>query len=387
MASRFDYLIVGAGLSGLVIAERLTTQCGKTCLIVDRRGHIGGNCFDEYDSFGVLIHKYGPHYFRTNSQKVIDYLSLFTDWTPAFYRVLSFTRGQYWSFPINLHTFEQLIGRQSTPLEFQGWLDERRVPISNPSNSEELIISQIGWDLYELFYKGYTTKQWKRHPMELDASICGRIPIRITKNDLYFNDRFQAMPSMGYHSLFERMILSCGNKLRILLNTDLTEVTQSVQFSHIIYTGKIDEYYDYCYGHLPYRSLTFEYQSFDENILGNREEHSRKKGFWQPVVQVNYPNDYEYTRIVEIKHATGQSCANTTISKEYPADCGIGREPYYPIPNPTSLSLYNRYKQRADSERDISFIGRLATYSYLNMDQIVELALSEYERIKETGTI
>jgi UDP-galactopyranose mutase len=381
MTWKFDYLIVGAGFAGLTAAERLCTQFGKKCMIVEKREHLGGNAYDRYDDHGVLVHQYGPHYFRTNSPRIKDYLSKFTEWNPVDYSILSHTEGRYWNFPINLNTFEQFMGRESTSDEMETWLAEHRVPIENPANSEEVIISQVGWELYEKFFKGYTLKQWKRHPKDLDASVCGRIPIRTNRDDRYLKEEFQALPKAGYTRMFERMVEACGDQLRILLKTDHREVVPHLEFKHMIYTGPIDEYFDNCYGPLPYRSLRFESESFTPEQLVERETTSGKRGFWQPAMQVNYPNEEEFTRIVEVKHATGQLCENTTIVREYPDDFGPGKEAYYPIPAPDAAILYKRYKERADTEVAVSFIGRLATYRYYNMDQVVGMALTEVERL------
>lgn len=379
--NRFDYLIVGAGFSGLVLAERLTTQLGKSCWVVERRDHIGGNSQDEYDSAGVLIHKYGPHYFRTNSPKVREYLSQFTEWHPVEYRIKSFAGGRFWSFPINLNTFEEWIGRRATTEEMEAWLAAKRVPIAEPKNSEEVIISQVGWELYEMFFKGYTLKQWKRHPRELDASVCGRIPIRTNRDDRYLTEEFQALPRDGYHRMFERMVAACGGKLKLSLRTEFREVVPATEFGHLIFTGPIDEYYGYCEGRLPYRSLRFEPETFSGEALRARVTISGKPGFWQPVLQVNYPKEEAFTRIVEMKHATGQDCEATTIVREYPEDFGPGKEPYYPIPAPDARAIYEAYRARAEREKAVSFVGRLATYRYYNMDQVVGMALAEFDRL------
>lgn len=377
-----DYLVIGAGFSGLVLAERLSNECGASCLIVEKRDHIGGNAQDEYDDHGVLVHKYGPHYFRTNSPRIREYLSRFTEWTPLEYKILSYAEGRFWNFPINLNTFEQLIGRASTSDEFESWLAERRVPIHEPKNSEEVIISQVGWDLYNKFFKNYTLKQWKKHPRELDASVCGRIPIRTNQDDRYLREDFQALPKAGYHKLFNRMLASSPN-VQVLLRTDYRQVMQSVRCKHLIFTGPIDEYFDFCHGPLPYRSLRFENESFTGDQLSARRAIAGKEGFWQPAMQVNYPNDEAFTRIVEIKHATQQSCSNTTIVREYPEDFGPGKEAYYPIPTQEASALYKRYEERAASLDNVSFVGRLATYRYYNMDQIVGMALTEFEHLKK----
>jgi len=376
-----DYLIVGAGFSGLVLAERIVSVLGKSVLVVDRRNHIGGNCHDFYDDAGVLIHPYGPHYFRTNSDRIVDYLSKFTDWKPVNYQIKSYTNGKYWSFPINLNTFEELTGRPSTEQEFSDWLAKERVNILNPSNSEEIITSQVGVRLYKMFFEGYTRKQWQKHPKELDPSVCGRIPIRTDRNDNYLAEKFQALPAEGYHVLFQNMVTSMGNKLKLLLNTDFQDVRESAEYKYLIFTGPIDAYYDFCHGSLPYRSLEFKRESFDEEALRERQPVSGKKGFWQPALQVNYPNDHSYTRIVEMKHATGQEIPNTTIVKEYPRTHSMHNEPFYPIPSSDASEIYRKYKAMADMENKVSFVGRLARYQYLNMDQVVGMALKEFERI------
>ena len=378
---KFDYLIVGAGFAGMTFAERVANVDGKTSLIVERRNHIGGNAYDRYDDHGVLIHQYGPHYFRTNSPKIKDYLSLFTEWHPVDYKILSYSEGRYWNFPINLNTFEQIIGKPSTSEEMEAWLEEKREKIENPANSEEVIVSQVGWELYEKFFKSYTLKQWKRHPKDLDASVCGRIPIRTNRDDRYLREEFQAIPKAGYTRLFENMLQACGDKVKVLLKTDYREVLESVQYDHMVYTGPIDTYYDFRFGELPYRSLRFEPESFTPEQLVEREYIIGKKGFWQPAMQVNYPNDEEFTRIVEVKHATGQLCKNTTIVREYPADYGPGKEAYYPIPAGDSAEIYAKYKKLSEKEEKVSFIGRLATYKYYNMDQVVGMSLIAHKSI------
>ena len=365
---KFDFLIVGAGFAGSVLAERIAGQLGKTCLVVERRNHIGGNAYDHCDKAGVLLHDYGPHYFRTNSQRIVDYLSQFTQWHPVQYRILSWTQGRYWQFPINLNTFEQLIGKPSTSEEMEAQLAKWRVPIEFPKNSEEVIVSQVGWKLYDMFFRNYTRKQWQRDAKDLDASVCARIPIRTNRDDRYLSERFQALPTPGYTAMFEKML--AHPKIKVLLNTDYREARTQVEFKHLIYTGPIDEYYDHCFGNLPYRSLRFEPETLSQE-------------YFQPAMQVNYPNDHDFTRIVEIKHATGQQLPATTIVREYPQNFGPGREPYYPIPAPDAKALYAKYADRAALEKNVSFVGRLATYRYYNMDQIVGMALAEFDRLRD----
>lgn len=372
---RFDFFIVGAGFSGLVFAEQAARQ-GKSSLVVDKRMHIGGNCYDELDQHGVLIHRYGPHYFRTNSQKIVEYLSRFTEWHHVEYKIKAYSGGKYWNFPVNLNTFEQLIGREADTEEFQQWLEEKRVPIDKPSNSEEVVLSQVGWDFYKLFFEGYTKKQWKCHPRDLDASVCGRIPVRTNRDDRYLREEFQALPKSGYTALFQRLIESCDNKVKIVLGEDFRALQQKVKYKKMVYTGAVDSFFNKCYGPLPYRSLEFQREHHSAKDLIAREEISGKTGFYQPAMQVNYPNENDFTRIVEIKHATGQLHSGSTIVKEYPVEYDQEHEPYYPIPNPATAQLYKKYKALADSEKDTLFIGRLATYRYYNMDQVVGTALT-----------
>ncbi|MGV3531597.1 MAG: UDP-galactopyranose mutase [Chthoniobacteraceae bacterium] len=364
----YDYLIVGAGFAGAVLAERLASQCDARVLVIDRRPHIGGNSFDKYDAAGVLIHPYGPHYFRTNSDRVVEYIRQFTEWHPVEYKILSRTHGQFWNFPINLNTFEQLLGRSSSPEEMAATLAEWRIPIEKPKNSREVIVSQVGERLYEMFFKNYTRKQWHRDPEELDPSVCGRIPVRTNRDDRYVSERFQALPKEGFTAVFEKMLSHANIEVR--LGTDYREARAQVSSRHLIYTGPIDEYFDHCYGALPYRSLRFEPETLQME-------------FFQPAMQVNYPNDEDFTRIVEIKHATGQKIPVTTIVREYPEDFAPGKEPYYPVPAPDAKALYERYSERAAMEQGVSFVGRLATYRYYNMDQVIAMALTEFDRLRQ----
>jgi len=379
-SSQVDFLIVGAGFSGLVAAERLS-QAGFSCVVVDKRDHIGGNAYDCYDEAGVLIHPYGPHYFRSNSARIVAYLSQFTEWHEVSYQIKSYTKGRFWSFPINLNTFEEWLGRESTELEWRDYLDTHKVEIEHPQNSEEVILSQVGWDFYRIFFEPYTLKQWKRHPRELQASVCGRIPIRLNRDDRYLTESFQAMPVQGYTAMFEKMMAHSPN-LQVRLGVDYKEEKERWQFRHLIFTGPIDEYYDHCYGSLPYRSLRFERETHTGEELRARAAISGKEGLWQPALQVNYPDlDVPYTRTVEIKHATGQDIEATTVIREFPEDWTPEKEPFYPVPTDITAQLYSRYRQLADQETNVSFIGRLGTYRYYNMDQVTGMALTEAEKL------
>lgn len=374
------FLIVGAGFSGLVAAHRLS-NAGHTCTIVDRRPHLAGNAHDSKDKSGVLIHNYGPHYFRTNSQRILDYLSTFTEWHPVDYTIKSHTEGRYWSFPINLNTFEELMGKPATTADFEAYIAKHRHDIPDPKNSEEVILSQVGSRLYELFFEGYTLKQWKLHPRELDPSVCGRIPIRTNRDDRYLAEKFQALPKHGYTALLENILADSPNTT-LHLNTDFNEAREKLPHDHLVFTGAIDEYFGRKYGALPYRSLRFEHESFTAEQLVQREPISGKAGFWQPAMQVNYPGkEVPFTRIVEIKHATGQKIGTSTIVREFPDDWDSSKEPYYPIPTPESAAAYQKYAALAEAETNTTFIGRLATYRYYNMDQVTGMALAASEKL------
>lgn len=370
----YDAMVVGAGFSGLVMAERLCTQLGWRCLVIDRREHLGGNCHDAPDPNGVLTHCYGPHYFRSDAPELVAYLSRFTAWRPARYTVRSFTDGRYWSFPINLRTFEQLVGRQASQEEFLAWLKAKRLPIAEPGNSEEAMLASVGQELYEKFFKGYTQKQWGREPRHLHPSVCGRIPVRTSRDDAYCTESFQAMPLEGYTAMFQRMVEACAGRLELRLGVEFDRVKDVVSFGHLIYTGPIDQYFQACFGRLEYRSLRFEREPHQDRDLARQG----KKDFWQPYLQVNYPNSEPYTRAVEIKHATGQDTPHSNVVREYPQEYGPQNEPYYPVPTERNRLLYARYAALAAREKRVTFLGRLATYTYLNMDQAAAQALDAF---------
>ena len=373
MRDRYDYLIVGAGLSGLVLAERLGSL-GRSCLVVERRNHIGGNCHDRRDKNGLFYHVYGPHYFRTNSELVRAYLSRFTDWTDAKYRVNVFTRGRFWSFPINLGTFRQFSGNPAaTEADFKGYLERSALPIASPANSKEAILSAVGPELYELFYRGYTEKQWGRPAEALDASVCRRSPIHPGLDERYFKDEFQALPRDGYQPMFERMLEASKADLR--LETDYRDVVKGVPHGHLIYTGPIDEYFDCRYGPLPYRTARYALEEIDAaNVPAG--------GFVQPVLQVNYPGPEAFTRTVELKHVTGQSSRHSNLVREFPSEYRPGEsDPNYPIPGAESDDLASRYRGLAEKVQGVTFIGRLAQYRYLNMDQVVGAALHAFDKM------
>ncbi|WAS90729.1 UDP-galactopyranose mutase [Nannocystis punicea] len=361
----FDYLIVGAGFAGSVLAERLAADAGKRVLLVDRRPHIGGNAYDHYDDAGLLVHKYGPHIFHTNSREVFDYLGRFTAWRPYEHRVLASVDGQLLPIPINLDTVNRLYGLGLTALELEQFFAARAEPVESVRTSEDVIVSRIGRELYTKFFRGYTRKQWGLDPGELDASVTARVPIRLNRDDRYFSDTYQAMPSRGYTRLFDRML--AHPNIKVLLGADYRDVAHEVSFRQMIYTGPVDEFFDYRFGKLPYRSLRFDHQTFDRPTF-------------QPAPVVNYPNEHPYTRITEFKYLTGQEHPKTSVVYEYPCDDG---DPYYPVPRPENAELYRRYKALADATPGVHFAGRLATYRYYNMDQVVAQALTLYARLRE----
>jgi len=368
MANKYDAVIVGAGLSGCVLAERIANELNKKILLIDRRNHIAGNCYDSYMNNGVLVHRYGPHYFRTNKLELIDYLSNFTSWIDGNYVVKSLYEGKLYPFPINLDTLEQFFQRPLTIDTAQKLLEEQREHIAQPKNSEEFVLSQVGQRLYKAFYLNYTTKQWGKHPRELSASVCGRIPIRLNRYNHYVDHQFQIMPANGYTVMVQRMIDHPNIDLR--LNIDFKKINMA-DIPMTIYTGAIDEYFNNCYGPLPWRSLKFKYRNIEQEYV-------------QPCVQINYPNEHEYTRTIEIKHVTGQKNPQTTLIYEYPS---VEGEPYYPVPTLENRLLYEKYKSLAEKEnfeKNVYFTGRLAQYAYFNMDEVIEEALNVFEKVKKS---
>lgn len=359
----FDYLIVGAGLAGSVIAERLASLAGKKVLLIDKRNHIGGNTYDYFNKEGILVHKYGPHIFHTNSREVFEYLGQFTQWRPYEHRVLASVDGLLVPIPINLNTINTLYGLHLSASEVESFLESKAEKKDRIVTSEDVVVSKVGRDLYEKFFKGYTRKQWNLDPSELDASVAARIPTRSNRDDRYFTDTYQAMPVEGYTKMFEN-ILSHPN-IKVMLNTDYKEIEDQVSFKKMIYTGPIDYFFDYCYGKLPYRSLDFSFQTFETDT-------------YQPTGTVNYPNEHPYTRSTEFKYLTGQKHPKTTVVFEYPKAEG---DPYYPVPRPENAELYKKYQLLAAELKNVYFVGRLATYKYYNMDQVVAQSLTLFKKI------
>jgi UDP-galactopyranose mutase len=360
---QFDYLIVGAGFAGSVLAERLASQDGARVLVVEKRSHIGGNAYDTYDEAGVLVHRYGPHIFHCNAVEIFDYLSQFTAWRPYQHRVLASVDGQLVPIPINLDTVNALYGLSLTSFELEAFFASVAEPRERIETAEDVVVSKVGRDLYTKFFRGYTRKQWGLDPSQLDAQVTARIPTRTNRDDRYFTDRYQSMPLHGYTRMFERM-LSHPN-IKVMLNTDYREIAGMIPYREMIYSGPIDAFFEERFGKLPYRSLEFRFETLDTPR-------------YQPVGTVNYPNEYEHTRITEFKHLTGQEHAKTTIVREYPRDEG---DPYYPVPRAENTERYKCYQALAEQTPGVHFVGRLASYQYYNMDQVVAQALKVYSRI------
>lgn len=361
----FDYLIVGAGFAGSVLAERLATRANKKVLLIDKRNHIGGNTYDYYNDHGILVHKYGPHIFHTNSKEVFDYLGQFTEWRPYEHRVLASVDGQMVPIPINLDTINKLYGLNLCADQVEKFLASKAEKVDRIKTSEDVVVNKIGRELYEKFFRGYTRKQWGLDPSELDAAVAARIPTRTNRDNRYFTDTYQAMPLYGYTRMFENIL--AHENIKVMLNTDYKEVMDVIPYKNLIYTGPIDSYFDYCYGKLPYRSLEFKFETSDAQWA-------------QPTGTVNYPNEHAYTRTTEFKWLTGQKHDKTTIVYEYPLAEG---DPYYPIPRPENAEIYKKYQQLASTLPDVYFTGRLGTYKYYNMDQVVAQSLTLFKKLME----
>jgi UDP-galactopyranose mutase len=366
-----DLLIVGAGPVGCTIAERAATLRNWKSVIIDKREHLGGNCHDCLNDSGQLIHKYGPHYFRTNYERVFSYLSKFTDWIPGDYIVKSSVNKILYPFPVNLSTLEKFFDTDLTESEAKELLTRLAINNPNPMNSEEFILSRMGKELYESFYLGYTQKQWGLHPKELDPKVCGRVPIRFNRDDSYVDAKYKFMPREGYTKMFSKMISS--DNITFSGNTNFKEIKNKFKPKiATIYTGPIDEYFNHCLGKLPWRSLEFEWKTFE-------------KEFIQPCVQINFPNDNDYTRSVEIKHVTKQKMKTSTISFEYPNSVG---DPYYPILQDSSSNLYQKYKQltfESLKKEKVFFVGRLAEYTYINTDEAIKKGLETFDNISSSN--
>jgi UDP-galactopyranose mutase len=359
----FDYLIVGAGFAGSVVAERLAKLAGKRVLICDKRNHIGGNAFDHYNDSGLLVHKYGPHIFHTNSKEIFHYLSQFTEWRQYEHRVLASVDGQLIPIPINLETINKLYNMNLDPAGMDAFLKQKAEPREILKTSEDVVVSKVGRELYEKLFRNYTRKQWDLDPSELDAAVTARLPVRLNRDCRYFSDTYQAMPLQGYTRMFENML--DHPNITIVLNADYRDIANEVAHREMIYTGPVDEFFDFRFGKLPYRSLQFKHETHDRE-------------WFQTNSVVNYPNEHLYTRITEFKYLTGQVHPKTSIVYEFPRAEG---DPYYPVPKPENQKLYKQYKALADETVGVHFIGRLATYKYYNMDQVTGQALALFKQL------
>lgn len=364
-ARHYDVLVVGAGFAGAVMAERIAAGSGKSVLVIDKRDHIAGNAYDHLDDAGILVHKYGPHIFHTNSRDILDYLSRFTGWRPYEHRVLAHVDDQLVPMPINRTTLNQLYGLDlKTDEEAAAHLESVALDVGEVRNSRDTVVSQVGEDLYARFFEGYTRKQWGVDPRDLDKSVAARVPARTNTDDRYFTDAHQCMPDQGYTKMFRKILNH--PQIDVLTGQGYADLPDNISWDHLVWTGPIDEYFHHRLGHLPYRSLRFEHETLEQDQA-------------QPVATVNYPDyDVPYTRITEFKHLTGQQAEVTSIMREYPADEG---DPYYPVPNPAAQDMYRRYAALARDCPDVTFVGRLATYRYYNMDQIVGQALATWRRL------
>ncbi|GAB3417832.1 UDP-galactopyranose mutase [Niabella aquatica] len=359
----FDYLIVGCGFAGSVLAERLASQLNKKVLIIDKRNHVGGNAFDYYNEQGILVHKYGPHIFHTNSKEIFLYLGQFTQWRPYEHHVLASVDGQLVPVPINLNTINALYNLNLDTSSVETYLKSRSEHVVSVATAEDVVVNSVGKDLYEKFFKTYTQKQWDMDPSELDSSVTARVPARYNRDNRYFTDTYQAMPLHGYTKMFNNML--SHKNIHIMLNTDYKDVKDSLPHKATIFTGPVDYFFDYCYGKLPYRSIDFSFETLETESF-------------QPCATVNYPQTNLYTRITEFKKLTGQVHPKTTIVYEYPTDNG---DPYYPIPRKENQALYNKYKALAQSFPNVYFTGRLGTYKYYNMDQVVAQSLTLFKKM------
>ncbi|TBR40144.1 MULTISPECIES: UDP-galactopyranose mutase [Dyella] len=351
-------LIVGAGFAGSVVARELA-EAGRKVHVIDKRPHIAGNAYDETDAHGILIHRYGPHIFHTNGQRIFEYLSRFTAWRPYEHRVRGVVDGVRYPFPINRDTLNQLYGLDLDEAGAEAYYEQVRIPVEEVRTSEDVVLNSVGRDLYEKFFLNYTRKQWGMDPSELKAGVAARIPVRTNSDDRYFTDTFQAMPADGYTAMFQNLL--DHPNITVELGIDYFEVRQSMQPAHTVYTGPIDAFFDYRFGHLPYRSLRFEH------------DHLPDVDQYQETGTINYPNDHAFTRITEFKHLTGQVHAGTSIVREYPEAAG---DPYYPVPSTENEALFKRYEALTRERTDVTFVGRLAQYRYYNMDQVVGAALA-----------
>ncbi len=374
---KVDWVVVGAGFTGATFTERIASQLDQKVLVVERRSHVGGNAYDEPNDHGHLVHRYGPHIFHTSSREVWDYLSQFTDWRPYFHHVLGVVDGAMVPVPFNLNSlarvYSPVVAGQIEAALVSRFKYGSRVPVLRLLEDKEPLIKEFASYVYAKVFLGYTLKQWGVKPDELDASVTGRVPVVISRDDRYFADTYQAMPKSGYTAMLTRML--SHRNIRVLLNTDFAEVRDEIRYRRVLFTGPVDELLGFRFGHLPYRSLRFEYGIHEADQV-------------QPVGTINYPNEFEFTRTTEQKHLTGQRVAGSTVVTEYPQPHVQGRnEPFYPVPNEANRDLHERYLAAAASEAPGTLVaGRLGDYRYYNMDQAVARALSLFAKHAANGT-
>lgn len=360
---KYKYVVVGAGLAGITIAERIATQLKEQVLIIEKRNHIGGNVFDRYNEDGILVQMYGPHTFHTNDKEVFDYICQYTKWHEYQHRVMSYVNGNFVPMPISLETINQLYNMNLSEDEMDAFIESRKVKIDEIKTSEDVVLSQGGYDIYEKFFKYFTIKQWGVDPAELDKSVISRIPFRKNRDTRYFTDKYQGNPLGGFTQMCEKML--DHPEIKIMLNTDYKEVINEIEYEKMIYTGPIDYYFDYCLGKLKYRSIKFIFETHDCES-------------YQMVASTRWPMDYDYTRITEFKKMTGQKCDKTTILKEIPC---FGEEPYYTYPTKEWKELAQKYRDKASQEKNVIFLGRLAEYKYYDMDDVIRRALDVFETL------
>ncbi|MGB9980282.1 UDP-galactopyranose mutase [Methanobacterium sp.] len=377
----FDYVVIGAGFAGSVIAERIANTLNKKVLIIEKRNHIGGNCFDYYDKNGILVHKYGPHIFHTQMKHVWNYISQFTEWYTYTHYVLGYIDNKYVPIPFNLNTLEQLLPKEKADYLkeklIQNFSENVKIPILELRKTDDKDLQVLADFIYQKVFLNYTRKQWGMEPEELDSSVTARVPVYISRDNRYFQDKYQGMPKNGYTNLFERML--SNKNIEIMLETDFKDIIKinydkkKIYFNKnefkgkLIYTGEIDAFFEYKFGKLPYRSLKFNFET-------------KNKDYFQEVGTINYPNDYKFTRITEFKHLTGQKNVKTTIIKEYPQKYNKDKDiPYYPIPQRENLELYEKYRKEAENYKNVFFVGRLAEYQYYNMDIVIDKSLQIFK--------
>ncbi|WP_337269010.1 UDP-galactopyranose mutase [Oryzifoliimicrobium ureilyticus] len=369
--AKYDWLIVGAGFTGAVLAERIASQLGQKVLVVDRRDHIAGNAYDYRGPLGILVHKYGPHIFHTNSKMVWNYLSRFTQWMPYFHKVVGSVDGQFVPIPFNINsiemTFPQGMAQRLCEELVETYGFGKKIPIMKLRETDAPNMRYIADYVYDKVFKNYTFKQWNLRPEDLDPMVTARVPFFISRDDRYFQDTYQAMPREGYTRLFERML--DHENIHVSLETEYKHAVESNPDARVVFTGPIDEFFDYQFGALPYRSLRFEM----------RQEPDQ----WaQPVGTVNYPNEFDFTRITELKHLTRDRADGTLLIEEYPEAYVAGKnEPYYPVPTPDTSKMLKPYQELAGSlSGKVWFAGRLGDYAYYNMDQACGRALALFEK-------